>query len=227
MRIQGVLVQALTRYFCTYFDSRYLIKGLALYSSLKRHCPGFVLYVLCLDERTHAVLSKLAYRELRLIRLADFEAANPDLLAVKSERTFFEYYCTLTPCLATWVLDNAPRVDMLTYVDADLYFFSSPEPLFAEVAQGSTLIIEHRNAPDFAHYTPTNGIYNVGWLTFRRDEDGLACLRWWRQRCIEWCFLRAEDGKFADQKYLDEWPERFDGVVVSALKGANVAPWNV
>jgi hypothetical protein len=71
------------------------------------------------------------------------------------------------------------------------------------------------------------GIYNVGWLSFRRDERALACLRWWRDRCIEWCYDRCEDGRFADQKYLDHWPSLFQGVVVLDHKGANLGPWNL
>ena len=64
-------------------------------------------------------------------------------------------------------------------------------------------------------------------MPFRRDETGLAALRWWRARCLEWCYDRAEDDKFGDQAYLNDWPERFSGGVrVLRHPGAAVGPWN-
>jgi hypothetical protein len=71
------------------------------------------------------------------------------------------------------------------------------------------------------------GIYNVGWLTFRRDQNAIACLRWWRQECLDWCSDSSSRGQYGDQKYLDDWPARFAGVHVIEHKGANVAPWNL
>ena len=66
------------------------------------------------------------------------------------------------------------------------------------------------------------------WVSFRRDPNGIACLTWWRDQCNEWCYGRVgKDGKFAEQRYLDDWPARFECVVVSRLKGANLAPWNL
>jgi hypothetical protein len=72
-----------------------------------------------------------------------------------------------------------------------------------------------------------SGIYNVEYLTFRNDARGLAVLAWWRDRCVEWCYDRVEDGKVADQMYLDVWPQRFPGIVVLQNPGAGLAPWNV
>jgi hypothetical protein len=67
----------------------------------------------------------------------------------------------------------------------------------------------------------------VGIQYFKRDERGLAVLADWRQRCLEWCHDRLEGDRFADQKYLDAWPERFGAAVqVVDHAGINTAPWN-
>src|SRR5213075_3097505 len=71
-------------------------------------------------------------------------------------------------------------------------------------------------------------IYCVQFMCFKNNEDGLTALKWWRERCLEWCYNRVEDGKFGDQKYLDDWPERFSGIVWELKNiGGGVAPWNV
>ncbi|MDH4242065.1 MAG: hypothetical protein OEW48_21090, partial [Phycisphaerae bacterium] len=71
------------------------------------------------------------------------------------------------------------------------------------------------------------GIYNVGWVSFRRDEAGLTCLARWREQCLDWCYARYEADRFGDQKYLDRWPAIYSNVAVVQHKGANLAPWNV
>jgi hypothetical protein len=216
----------LTRYFCTYFDHRYLARGLALLESLRRHCPDFRLWVLCMDEPCHHALQKLDASELILIPLAQLEASDPAILAARSSRSLIEYYFTLTPALPRYVLDEAPEVELISYIDSDLFFFSGPEPLFEELGTDSILMIAHRYG--YARRElEAFGKYNVGFLSFRRDQEGVRCLDWWRARCLEWCYDRLEDNKFADQKYLDRWPELFRRICNLSHKGANLAPWNV
>jgi hypothetical protein len=94
------------------------------------------------------------------------------------------------------------------------------------MGDASICIAPHRYAPQYAAQE-VNGIYCVQWNTFRRDERGMTALDWWRERCLEWCYYRLEDGKLGDQKYLDDWPERFPGVHVLQHKGGGLAPWNV
>jgi hypothetical protein len=162
-----------------------------------------------------------------LIKLADFEEGDNELLKIKEKRTAVEYYWTCTPSLPLYIFDADSDIDVVTYLDADLYFFSDPILLYEYFNDHSILIIEHRYAPQHHHIQKIRGIYNVGALLFRRDENGLECLNWWRSRCIEWCYNKAQDNKFGDQKYLDDWPARFNGVLVLDHKGANLAPWNI
>ena len=213
-------------YFCTYFDQNFLTRGLALYRSLLEHCPDFKLWVLCMDHTSYGILEKLDLPGIHPLFIEEFERNDQLLLSAKQNRSRIEYYFTCTPSLPLYILNNWPEVDLITYLDADLFFFASPTPLFEELRDSSIAITGHRFPPhlrDRERY----GIYNVGWLSFRRDENALACLHWWRERCIEWCYDREEDGRFADQKYLDDWPSRFQNLVVLEHKGANLAPWNL
>lgn len=214
------------RHFCTLFDRNFLLKGLALHRSLVRHGgDGVVLHALCMDDETHAVLSRLAPPGLRPIRLDDFEDAA--LRAVRPTRTPVEYFWTITPSLPLWVLDHEPGAELVTYVDADLWFFDSPERVLDELGRASIGIHEHRFPADEAHRDGEAGRFNVGWVSFRRDEAGLACARRWRAQCLEWCFYRREDGKLGDQMYLDDWPRTFPGAVrILRGKGVALAPWN-
>lgn len=213
-------------HFCTYFDSNYLVKGLALYRSLVRHAVSFRLWALCFDDLAYETLQTLALPEVDPISLRDFEEADEELLQAKGNRSRIEYYFSCTPSLPLYILRNCPEVDLITYLDSDLYFLSDPEPIYEELGDGSILIVGHRY-PENSKHRERYGTYNVGILCFRRDNSGLQCLSWWRERCIEWCYDRVENGRFADQKYLDDWPTRFPGVVVLQHKGAGLAPWNV
>ncbi len=52
-------------------------------------------------------------------------------------------------------------------------------------------------------------------------------MRWWADKCIEWCFAVNEKNRFGDQMYLDFFHEKFEGVHDLEHLGGGVAPWNV
>jgi hypothetical protein len=214
------------RYFCTYFDSNYLVRFLPLYASLCRHVGAFEIYALCFDDHAHEALGTLALEHVVPIALEDFEREDEELVSKKAERSTIEYYFTSSPSLPLYVLRNYAHVDLIAYLDADLYFYSDVAPLYEELGDGSVLIIPHRY-PDRIKERAKYGIYNVGLMIFRRDAEGLRCLDWWRAKCLDWCFDEVQADRYADQKYLDQFPSRFDGVCVSKHKGANLGPWNI
>lgn len=214
------------RYYCTYFDKGYLVRAIALHASLMRHQHGaFTLYAVCLDELTRLLLDRLMLPGIVTIPLHELEAGDEPLRQARLNRMQMEYYWTLTPSVILHLLEHFPQVDTITYLDADLYFFSSPQPIFDVFVGHSIMIHEHRFHEAFKPALEY-GRFNVGLLCFRRDRNAVEALSWWRERCNEWCYARLEDGKFGDQLYLEDWPDRFSGVRVLEHIGAGVAPWN-
>jgi len=221
----GQIFRSMT-HFCTYFDSGYLARGLALYRSLERHIPKFTLHILCFDDVTYDALSRAQLSSIKLLRLVDVEFFDRELLAAKDRRSLAEYYFTVTSVLPGYLFDAFSEIDAITYIDSDLLFFSNPAPVFEEMGDAAVAITPHRFTPhNKAHIK--YGIYNVGWLTWRREARAFDCLQWYRSKSLEWCYDVVEDERYADQKYLDTWTSRFPGIHSIDHKGANLAPWNV
>ena len=215
------------RSYCTQSDRNYLTRGLALCESMERHEKHpYVIYYVCLDELTHTVLQALQLPNVIPVPLHAIERGDAALQVARGNRSLVEYYWTLTATIINWLLETQPQVSTITYLDADLFFYSSPEPVFEELKQGSVAIHEHRFSPELSHLAAENGRFNVGLMSFRRDNNGLAALRWWRDRCLEWCYAKPEDGKLGDQKYLEQFQSRFEGVVILQHLGIALAPWN-
>jgi hypothetical protein len=192
-------------------------------ASLKKHCQNAVVFVLCLDDLAREILQALRIDGCVCIPIDLIERGA--LLTAKNNRNRAEYCWTLSSCFTAWLMENREEIDLLTYLDADMMFYSSPEPLFAELENASIGIVEHRFIPRLAHLE-SKGRFCVEWVSFRRDEQGLACLYEWREQCLEWCYDRLEDGRMGDQKYLDSWPADYTRTRVLGHVGSGVAPWN-
>ncbi len=199
---------------------------MALIESLQKHENNdYEFFVICVDEYTRLLLNRLNYRNVRIIPLHDVERGNPPLNQAKRNRNLVEYYWSLKAALALYIIERHPRIDFLTYFDADLFFYSKPQPIFEEMADHSVLIHGHRFAPE-QEALEKYGRYNAGFFSVRNDTHGLAALKWWRDRCLQWCYARLEDGKYGDQLYLDSFPKKLKGVGELEHIGAGVAPWN-
>lgn len=207
---------------CTLFDSGFLAKGVALLASLHRQGTPFRLHVFAMDDFAADYLERLGDPSLVVIRKLEFE--DSDLLRVKKERTRSEYYWTCASSALLYCLHKLglPRC---TYLDADVCFYAPPQLLEIMMGDHSIAITPHNYAAAYDQ-NRLHGVYCVQYVTIRNDERGLRALRWWRDRCIEWCYNKVEEGRFGDQKYLDDWPERFEGVKVLDGPGIGLAPWN-
>lgn len=194
-----------------------------MHQSLMEQGEDFHLYIFPFDDIALQALQKLDLPKVTLIPLVNFESK--DLLSVKPTRSRGEYCWTSTPYTIEYVLYTF-NVPQCTYLDADLCFFDKPGVLLDEMKEASVLITEHRYTPEYDQ-SSLSGIYCVQFLSVKNTPGGRSVLSWWRDRCLEWCYDRVEDGKFGDQKYLDDWTTRFQGIHVLKHLGGGVAPWNI
>jgi hypothetical protein len=209
--------------FCTLFDSGYLAKGLALYSSLERYCDSFHLYIFAFDKKCENYLQSHKLTNATIIGLKQFE--DNELLKIKSGRSFGEYCWTCASSTILFCLEKY-KIDSCTYLDADLFFFSSPNIIFEEIGDSSIAFTKH-NYYHLYDQSATSGTYCVQFMYFRNDGNGVNALKWWRNKCIDWCYNYLEDGKFGDQGYLNELTAKFENVHIIKNQGAGMAPWNI
>lgn len=214
--------------FCTLFDSYYLDKGIALYNSLSKASDDFTLYIFCFDDKSYTILKEKSFPRTVIIHHREFET--PSLLEVKKERSKAEYCWTCTPVVINYVLDTY-KVESCTYLDSDLYFYSDPQILFDEIkeANADVVITEHRfkDNKKGRKLEERNGKYCVQFNYFCQTSNSRKVLKWWRDKCYEWCYDIPEPGRMGDQMYLNNWTKDFEGVHELQYLGGGVAPWNL
>ena len=196
-----------------------------MHKSMIRHLDKFVLWILCVDEEACSAIERLNLRNVRILKL--FELETEELMRVKKYRTKGEYCWTVTPFAPKFVLQSDPSIKRVTYLDADLWFRKSPRSIFDAFDKSGkgVLITDHAYSSEFDQ-SSIAGQYCVQFLIFQ-GESGEIVRRDWEKKCIDWCFAKAEDGRFGDQKYLDEWPTKYnDSVYILDNKEWILAPWN-
>ncbi len=212
-------------HFVTIFDRLFIPQGLALLQSMQRHISDFTLWVICMDENTRDVLDAYSVTNLKLLEIEKLET--DELIKIKKARSRGEYCWSLTPLAPKFVFDTDPSIERVTYIDSDIWFLADPKPVFKELedAQKAVLITEHNYAPEYA-YLNKFGKFCVQFMIFNR-ESSEEVRKWWEDRCMDWCYGRLEDGKFGDQKYLDEFENLFpNDVHVLENENLTLAPWN-
>lgn len=214
------------RVYCTYFDQGYLSRGIAMIESLRAVGDQGTVVVLAMDSVVADYF--IAHPELHVdvVRLEEVEARYPQLLSVKVSRTAMEYLFTLTPWLMGYVMETESEASWVTYLDADMEFFSSTDVIYSELQGYSVGIVSHRFTRK-QEWRNKYGKYNVAWVSFHRDVEGLRCLQWWADSCLDWCGDYADNGRFADQGYLDQFTSVTKSVCIVTNAGVDVAPWNL
>jgi len=214
------------RYYCTLFDSNYFSRGIALYNSLVEHSSqDFILYVLAMDEKCFLDLKNLNLPKVKVISLRDEFVSGP-LVELIDNRAWNEFCWTCSSALIKYCFEKF-QTERVTYLDADIYFFNDPEIIQKELTDNDSVLITEHNYAQEHDQEKTSGKFCVQFVSFNRNKEGLDILEDWYSKCLESCELNPKKGLCGDQKYLDEWPQKFSRVIISKKLGAGLAPWNL
>jgi hypothetical protein len=195
-------------------------------SSIRKFDKDSKIFVLFLDEESLKQGTRIFGEDVHPISLMEIESRYPELSQAKSNRSAMEYVFTLTPYLMRLVLGRIKENELAVYLDADLFFMGPPELVINDLGAADVGIIPHHYPEKLANSMAKYGQFNVGWVAIRNSTSGISCATWWAERCLENCDDEPQGGRYADQGYLDRFPDLFGGVRVLENRGFNLAPWN-
>lgn len=215
--------------FCTVVSRLRVFQALALFNSLHNVLSRFILFVLCVDDETFVLLSRLNWPKIHLVHIHD--VTGESLAGLRKQRKLNEFCWTLKPIFIQSLFTTYPDLESLTFIDADLFFWNDPTLLFKRQPEAAVLLSNGEiDMPDVEDSIVDQlqdllGKYNSGFIHFKRSPRGLYCLDWWKKKCISACLSVPEGGRFGDQKYLDEMRE-LPGVQEIVTPGVNIGHWN-
>lgn len=173
---------------------------------MSKHIPQFKLWIFALDNDSYEFLSSLEMESIELLKIE--EKMDEELIKLKKERSVSEFCWTITPHIMRCIFEGDLEIKRLTYLDADMWFRKSPAIILKEfdLSNKEVLLTEHGYDQEY-NQSKLSGKYCVQFMTFKRS--GIDIIEDWDRCCREWCFDKFEDGKFGDQKYLEDWEHKF------------------
>jgi hypothetical protein len=216
----------------TSFSFNYLGKARVLAHSLKRHHPDWQLAACITDRPPPGFTLDLAVEDFdRVIWAHDLPIDN--IMGWLFSHDVIEA-CTAVkgPVLRQLIEEGH---DKILYFDPDIAVLGPLDPLVDWLNHYSVLLTPHQLAPDDELQaiidnevcSLIHGIYNLGFLAVRNDDNGRAFAQWWDKRLRDFCHDDKARGLFVDQKWCDHVPAMFDGVKIIRDPGYNVASWNL
>jgi|688.fasta_scaffold170973_2 hypothetical protein len=205
--------------FCSYFDKNYLSKFLVLRDSFANLNCDIIFYVLPLDDFSYNFLKNKNFKNVIICNLNELEKKFPDLNKIKNTRTNIEYYFTLSPYLPIFLQEKF-NLEKLSYIDVDSFFFKNPNFFYKSLKIYSIILIKQ-------NFKEKYGKFNVGWISYNfLHQDTKKILEKWKIECTNWCYDKVEKNRYADQKYLDDWPLLSNDIIICDPKVSMFSPWD-
>ena len=215
----------------TSITANYLPKARILAESLKQHNP---------DLHFHLVLCDTVPKSLQLDEepfdsvIPITELPIPDLQGWIYKHSRVEL-CTAVKGYAFLEIMSRFEAEKIFFFDPDIVVLDSISGLVYMLDTASILLTPHQTKPeqdreaivDNEICSLKHGIYNLGFLGVRNNNQGLEFLHWWKDRLHEYCYDDKPGGLFTDQRWIDLAPAFFEDIHIVRDPEYNVATWNL
>lgn len=209
----------------------YLPKARVLSTSIKQYHPEFTIHLALADE----IPAWLAIEDEpfdAIIRLEELDI--PNLRSWIFCHSLVELCTAIKPFVLRYLFEKC-GCQIALYFDPDIVMFSRIDDLLDEFEHGSILLTPHQTRPeqsleaiiDNEVCSLRHGVYNLGFVGVKNDQNGRIFVEWWCQRLYYFCLADQERGFFVDQKWVDLAPALFEGVKIIRSSRFNVATWNI
>lgn len=217
----------------TSFNFDYAEKACILALTIKKYNPDWVISAVVSDNEDDKRL-KLVEKYFDMV-VFSHKLNIPDFEIMQNEYSIIELCTAIKGEAACFFLEKGYK--QVFYLDPDIAVFNSLSFLEHLLKNNSILLTPHQLEPDKKEDIQSivdnevaslkYGIFNLGFIGFKNDQEGHNCATWWKDRLNYKCVDAPGDGYFTDQKWCDHIPIFFKNVHIIKDSGCNVSSWNL
>jgi glycosyltransferase involved in cell wall biosynthesis len=211
----------------TIVSTNYIAYAATLMQSLAEHVPDAARFIILSDTPRDFTDTNLS---ATLLGCEQLGIANLDNM--KIWYSVIEFNTAIKPYAFIFMFEQR-GFDEACYIDPDILLFSGMDEVFDALQDHSCVLTPHMLSPLQDGKEPSDltimksGVYNLGFLGLKNDEDGLGLAKWWADRCFLNCRVDIAGNMFTDQRWMDLAPVFVRRPFILRHPGYNVAYWNL
>jgi hypothetical protein len=209
----------------------YLAQARTLGDSLKATNPDILFFIGLVDKLDGVSFDKDYIPSYPMIEIDKIGIENLDEIAERYNIT--ELNTAVKPFCFTYFFKQYPQAQNVIYFDPDIIIYQPLTAMLRSLEQHQAILtphmntpIEDRKSPNELHHLNT-GVYNLGFVAFRRSDEVLAYVKWWEEKLTYECLIDLCNGLFVDQNWMNFLPVFVSNVKIERDMGYNVAYWNL
>ncbi len=214
-----------TQNFAIAISKYYVSRCLVLIESIIKYEVN--IFILCFDADAEKLIKKnINSKKIFIFNYKEILSFDKSLKKINRSRKLIDKIVTSRPIFLRYINNKFKSKDIFL-LDSDIYFFSNPRLLLKYTQKSSVAYCEHDFSRNKIKLNKNYGEFNGGFVYVRFDKNGKKFLLNWSKLCKKWCEFDSKEGKFSDQKYLEDLSKKINNLKILKRPEINLAPWNI